>query len=100
MSGFAGVLSQQEASDSMPLEVQGDPTGHTLEEVDRDRDSSQANDSLALDNRSLPSETAVQERLQHESRKLKQSVRARQASRSAHKSGGKKSRQKSSAVEM
>lgn len=48
----------------------------------------------------LPSEEAVQERLQQEIRKLKQSGRAKQANRTAHKASGKKSRQKSYVAEL
>ena len=53
-----------------------------------------------VQHRFLPSEDAVQERLQQESRKAKQVMRAKQSNRNATKTGGKKSRQKASGIDI
>ena len=44
--------------------------------------------------RSLPSERQVQDKLQQESKKIRQQVRTKQASKRSNKSGGKKARQR------
>ena len=97
-AAFAGTVPQAESLDT--LQRQENPIENSAEQRDAENASNGMNEGQAYSNRSLPSETSVQERLQQESRKMKQSVRARQANRSAHKAGTKKSRQKGSAIEM
>lgn len=54
----------------------------------------------AVQRRALPSEQAVQDRLQQENRKLKQQERTKQVNRNTHKSGTKKARQKRQGTEL
>lgn len=91
-------MPQEESLDTR--QQQDRPRESSTEVRDAENSFNGLNESQACNNRSLPSETRVQERLQQESRKMKQSVRARQANRSAHKAGTKKSRQKGSAIEL